>query len=221
MRRLLLLIVMGLAFPALLISRSKAKKFEWADRIHLARLWSGIVLRFAKTLVKVRNENLIPLENGYTFAANHMGKYDTTVLMAANPLDARFFVSKTEPWPYLKGFWVLTESVRFTPQTLEDEAIHVSQLLSKQNNVTIYTRDLNGKVMDVRQLNGAYLSKTAIIPVAMLNTAGIARRRQRVLVSFCTPLHYEEYGEWTPETTLREIETRIQTELTALLGTNN
>lgn len=221
MRRLLLLFVMGLAYPALLISRSKAKKFEWADRIHLARLWSGIVLRFAKALVKARNENLIPLENGYTFAANHAGKYDTSVLMAVNPLDARFFVSKTEVWPYLKSFWALTESIRFTPESLEDDAIHIGQLLSKQNNVTIFTRDLKGQAVDVRQLNGAYLSKTAIIPVAMSNTAGIAKKRQRVIVSFCTPIHFEEYGDWTPETTLREIENRIQIELATLQGSNN
>lgn len=221
MRRLFLWLFMGLAYPALLISRSKAKKYELADRMHLARLWSDIVLRNAKALVKVLNENLIPLENGYTFAANHTGKYDATVLMAANPLDSRFFVATTEPWPYLKSFWALTESVRYTPQTLEDQAIQVSQLLRQNQNITLFLRDQNGRAADLRQLNGAYLSKTAIIPVALVNTAGIAKRRQRVVVSFGTPLHYEEYGEWAPEKTQQEIENRIAAEIDAHAGKKN
>lgn len=221
MRRLILGIIMILAYPALWISRSKAKKFDLAERIHLARLWSEIVLRFAKALIKVRNENLIPLENGYTFVANHVSKYDTTVLMAANPLDARFFVSEHEPWPYLKGFWALTESIRYTTQTLEDEAIRVGQLLNQKHNFTLFTRDQKGQTADIRQLNGAYLSKTAIIPVALVNTSGIAKKRQRVIVSFCTPIHYEEYGEWTPEITQNEIESRIEAEIAALAGKSN
>lgn len=221
MRRLFLMLFMGLAYPALLISRSKAKKYELADRMHLARLWSDIVLRNAKTHVKVLNENLIPLENGYTFAANHASKYDATVLMASNPLDARFFVSTVEPWPYLKSFWTLTESLRYTPETVEDQAIQVSQLLSQQQNITLFLRDLNGQSSDLRQLNGAYLSKTAIIPVALINTSNIAKRRQRVVVSFGTPLHYEEYGEWTPEKTQQEIENRIAAEMAAHAGKKN
>ena len=221
MRRLILWIVMVLAFPALLISQTKAKKFDWPDRLHLARLWSGIVLRFAKAYVKVRNENLIPLENGYTFVANHLGKYDASVLLAANPLDARFFVLSSEPWPYLKGFWSLTESIRFTESSLEDEAIRVGQLLRQQSNFMLFLQDVKGQVVDLRQFNGAYLSKTAIIPVALINTANIAKKRQRVMVSFCTPLHFEEYGDWSPEMTVREIEKRIQAEINAYQGTKN
>jgi 1-acyl-sn-glycerol-3-phosphate acyltransferase len=204
---------MSIAWPALLISRLKSKTFDLQERLHLARLWSGIVLRFSKAYVKVRNENLIPLENGYSFVANHVGKHDLTVLMASNPLDAPFMVSKDEKWPYLSGFWDLCESIRFTPESLENDAIVAGQRLSNHQNLMMFLQELNGQRVDVKQFNGAYLTKTAIIPVALINTERVARKKTKVIVSFCTPLHFEEYGEWTPEVLHHEIESRIQTEI--------
>jgi 1-acyl-sn-glycerol-3-phosphate acyltransferase len=213
MRRIIVWISMTIAWPALQISRLKSKAFDLQERLHLARLWSGMVLRFSKAYVKVRNENLIPLENGYSFIANHVGKHDLTVLMASNPLDAHFMVSKQEKWPYLSGFLSLCEAIRFTPESLENDAIDAGQRLANHQNLMMLLHDLNGISVDVKQFNGAYLSKTAIIPVALINTERVARKKVKVTVSFCTPLHFEEYGEWTPEALLHEIETRIQTEI--------
>ena len=215
MRRLIVWISMTIAWPALQISRLKSKAFDLQERLHLARLWSGMVLRFSKAYVKVRNENLIPLENGYTFVSNHVGQHDLTVLMASNPLDAQFMVSQHEKWPYLSGFWRLCESIRFTPESLESDAIEAGQRLANQQNLMMLLQDLKGQHVDVKQFNGAYLTKTAIIPVALINSERVARKKAKVIVSFCTPLHYEEYGDWTPEALHREIEARIQTEIAA------
>lgn len=215
MRRIIVWVIMTLAWPALQISRLKSKAFDLQERLHLARLWSGMVLRFSKAFVKVRNENLIPLENGYTFAANHVGKYDLTVLMASNPLDAQFMVAQTEKWPYLGGFWTLSEAIRFTSESLENDAISASQRLSNHQNLMILLNDLSGKAVDFKQFNGSYLTKTAIIPVALINAEYVARKKSKVFVSFCTPIHFEEYGEWTPEVLHREIEARINAEIAA------
>lgn len=215
MRALIVWFMMTLAWPALLISRLKSKAFDLPERLHLARLWSGMVLRFSKAHIKVLNENLIPLENGYTFAAKHTGAYDTTVLMASNPLDASFFVSKSEKWPYLNGFWSLTESIRFTSQSVDSDAVEAGQRLSKQQNLMIYINDLKGQLVDLKQLNASYLTKTAIIPVALVHTERVARRKVKALVSFCTPIHFEEYGEWTPQALCEEIDARISAEINA------
>lgn len=215
MRRIIVWIIMTMAWPALQISCLKSKAFDLQERLHLARLWSGMVLRFSKAYVKVRNENLIPLENGYSFVANHAGKHDLSVLMASNPLDAQFMVSKQVKWPYLSGFFNLSESIRFTPESLESDSIDAGQRLANHQNLMMLLQDLNGNRVDVKQFNGAYLTKTAIIPVALINAERVARRKAKVFVSFCTPLHFEEYGEWTPEMLHHEIESRIQSEITS------
>ena len=213
MRALIVWVMMTLAWPALFISRLKSKAFDLPERLHLARLWSGMVLRFSKAHIKVLNENLIPLENGYTFATKHVSAYDATVLMASNPLDTSFFVSKTERWPYLNGFWSLTESIRFTPQTVESDAVEAGQRLNRQQNLMLFINDLKGNPVDLKQFNAAYLTKTAIIPVALIRAEKVGRKKVKALVSFCTPLHFEEYGEWTPDALYREIETRITAEM--------
>lgn len=215
MRALIIGVMMTLAWPALLISRLKSKAFDLPDRLHLARLWSGMVLRFAKTHVKVLNENLIPLENGYTFVAKATGPYDATVLMASNPLDASFFVEKSVKWPYMKGFWALTESVRFTPESVENDAVEIAQRLKHQQNVMMLLTDRSGQTVDLKQFNAAYLTKTAIIPVAFIHTERVGRKKTKAVVSFCTPLHFEEYGEWTPHVLKDEIDARISAEISA------
>lgn len=193
--------------------RLKRRRLSEADRhekFALAQTWAKLVLRLAKVQIDVRHQNLIPLEDGYTFVAMRESKDDGVILLAANPLEFGFFAPQTDPYPWIKPYLALIDSIRYTKDSVDDDLIAMSQALKHQSNYVLFMPESDAGYPSASLLDAAYLSKTAIIPVAIQGSFSMMRfGKHRVTVSFCMPLHYEEYGSNKPQQTLDEIRVRI------------
>jgi len=213
-KRLLVFLKLFFILPTMFFTRYHARNIGLDGKIKIARIWSNFILATASARVVIRNTNLIPLEDGYTFISNHTSKYDGLILLAANPLDFSFFIHQDEKLPYMTPFLKLIESIRYTSASKLDDLILMSQGLSQHKNYHLYIENLDQKRAETSELDAAFLTKTAIIPVAISNTKSIMRFGfHKLTVSFCTPLHYEEYASYGVEKTLNEIKSRIDTEL--------
>lgn len=191
--------------------RLKRRRLSDADRhekFKLAQAWARLILKLANAKVEVQHTNLIPLEDGYTFVVKRECKDDGVVLLASHPLDFSFFVSEDTPLSFIKPYLSLIGSVRYTKDSVDDDLIAMGHDLKHRRNFVVFLQEgYPGSSL----LDAAYLSKTAIIPVAIQGSSPMMRfGKHRVTVSFCLPLHYEEYGQYRPQQTLYEIKARIE-----------
>ncbi len=214
MKRFFVFIKMFFVLPTMFFSRKRAKEEPLLERIQLTKIWVKYILNNAAVKVKVQNTNLIPLEDGYTFISNHESKYDGHLLLAANPLNFSFFVNAHEHLPYMTPYLELIDSYRYNIDSRDDYLIGMSQNLNQHKNFHLFLEDLDHQALSSSQLDAAYISKTAIIPVAIKNSKSFMKfGHHHIGVTYCTPLHYEEYGTLSAEETLKEIRTRIEIEL--------
>lgn len=214
MKRFFVFLKMIFVLPSIVISRKKAKDEPFVYRILLTKKWASIILKITKAKISVKNTNLIPLEDGYTFISNHDSKYDGLVALYANPLNFSFFVTAFERLPYMSSYFELTDSYRYNRDSKDDYLVSMSQNLLKHRNYHLFFEDIDHQALSPSQLDAAYISKTAIIPVAIKNSKSIMKLgKHQIVVSYCTPLHYEEYGSLSSESTLLEIKNRIEFEL--------
>lgn len=214
MKRFFVFLKMMLVLPSITYSRRQAKSESYLTRLGLTKKWSAFILKRLKVNLIVRNTNLIPLEDGYTFISNHNDKYDGHVLLVANPLNFSFFITMFERLPYMTSYFELIDSYRYSKESMDDDLISMSQNLHKNRNFHLFLEDLDHQALNLSQLDAAYISKTAIIPVAIKNSESIKKLgKHKIEVSYCTPLHYEEYGSLSAESTLKEIRSRIEYEL--------
>lgn len=214
MKRFFIFIKLIFVAPTMFFTRFHTKKLEFDGKFHITRVWANFLIRNAAVKIEVKNTNLIPLEDGYTFISNHDSKYDGIFMIAGNPLDFSFFVNAKTRLPYMTAFLKHIDSVFFTNETLEDDLIKMSQGLLHSHNFHLFLNDLKGSDAPATLLDAAYLTKTAIIPVAIKNARSMMKfGHHKITVSFCTPLHFEEYGTLDPIKTLSEIRKRIDIEL--------
>jgi len=214
MKRFFLFLKMILVLPSLYFSSLKAKKLNFEERAHIAQIWSQRILKKASVHLHVSNTNLIPLEDGYTFISNHSSKYDGILLLAANPLKVSFFISSQERLPYMTKYLELIDSIKYNFDSRDDYLVKMSQDLRHQKNFHLYIEDLKHHLLSSSQLDAAYISKTAIVPVAIKNSKSLMKfGKHKIEVSYCTPLHFEEFGHLSAEDTLNEIKTSIVNEL--------
>lgn len=210
MKRFFIFTKMMFVYPAMLLSRLQSRKLGFDGRFHLARTWASFIIGNAAIKLAVKNANLIPLEDGYTFISNHDSKYDGIFLLSGHPLDFSFFIEDTERVPYMTSFLKSIDSILTCPQTRDDDLIKMSQGLRQKRNYQLFLKDLTPNDAQAVLLDAAYLSKTAIIPVAIRNSKSFMKfGHQRISLDFCTPLHYEEYGSQTNQNTLNEIKNRL------------
>lgn len=214
MKRIFLFIKMIFVQPTLFFTRFHSKKLGFDGRFQIARTWSRFIIGNCAVKLEVKNAHLIPLEDGYTFISNHPSKYDGIFMMAGQPLDFSFFIQAKTRMPYMTPFLSHIDSIFYTKDSLDDDLITMSQNLSAQHNYHLFLSDLGEGDTGANILDAAYLSKTAIIPVAIKNAGSLMKWGHHVItISFCTPLHYEEYGALSPQNTLNEIKKRLTTEL--------
>ena len=214
MKRFFIFIKILFVLPTMLFTRLHSRKMPLDGRFHLARTWAAFIIRNAAVTVKAENTNLIPLEDGYTFISNHDSKYDGLFLLASNPLDFSFFVKAKERLPYMTPFLKHIDSILFTKESRDDDLIRMSQALKAHRNYHLFLESTEENDTGAIMLDAAYLSKTAIIPVAIKNGKSLMKLgHHQITVSFCTPLHYEEYGSLKPIDTLNEIKQRIKSSL--------
>jgi len=129
-------------------------------------------------------------------------------------LDFSFFVREKSRLPYMTAFLKLIDTIFYSPTTVADDLITMSQKLTQKHNFHLFISDPKEGSVSSDLLNAAYLSKTAIIPVAIRNAKSVMKfGLNTITVSFCTPLHFEEYGPLDPKDTLGEITKRIENEL--------
>lgn len=212
MKRFFVFIKMIFVYPTMFFSRLHSRNLEIADKHQISKIWANFIIRNTAVHLDVKNIHLIPLEDGYTFVSKHNNKYDGLVVLAAQPLVFSFFIDSEERIPYMTAFLDLIESIRVKLNTKEDDLIKMSQGLLKNRNYHVFIRD--GEQADSSLLNAAYLSKTAIVPVALKNVNLLMKfGYQKITVAFCTPLHFEEYGSYGSDETLKEIMNRLNTEL--------
>jgi 1-acyl-sn-glycerol-3-phosphate acyltransferase len=214
MKRFFVFLKMIFVLPSMVYSRKQALKEPYLDRIELTKKWARIILKKYKVKINVKNTNLIPLEDGYTFISNHESKFDGLLLLSANPLNFSFFVNAHERLPYMNSYLELSDSYRYNRDSRDDFLISMSQNLLKHKNYHLFFEDTDHQALSPSQLDAAYISKTAIIPVAIRNSKSVIKfGRHMIEVIYCTPLHYEEYGALSAQSTLQEIKTRIELEL--------
>jgi hypothetical protein len=196
--------------PTMALSRLQSKKLGFDGRFHLARTWASFIIGNAAVKLAVRNVNLIPLEDGYTFISNHDSKYDGLFLLSGHPLDFSFFLEKPDHLPYMTSFLKAIDSIMSSPQTRDDDLIKMSQGLKQKRNYHLFLNDLTPNDTQAYLLDAAYLTKTAIIPVAIKNSKSFMKfGHQQISLVFCTPIHYEEYGSSTNQSTLNEVKNRL------------
>jgi hypothetical protein len=214
MKRLFLFIKMVFVQPTMFFSRLHAKKLGFDGRFQIARTWAKFIIGNSAVKLEVKNTHLIPLEDGYTFISNHSSKYDGIFLLAGQPLDFSFFVSYKTRLPYMTPFLSFIESLLTTKHSEDDDLIRMNHGLRSQHNYHLFLTDLQEGETGTNRLDAAYLSKTAIIPVAIKNAGSFMKfGHQVVTLSFCTPLHFEEYGNQPPAVTLNDIKQRLKIEL--------
>jgi len=214
MKRVIVFIKMIFVLPSIAYSKRQVNDESYSNRLELTKKWARSILKRFKVTIDVRNTNLIPLEDGYTFVSNHDNKYDGLVLLVANPLNFSFFLNAYERLPYMTSYLELTESYIYNRDSKDDYLIAMSQNLIKHKNYHLFIEDTDHQPLSASQLDAAYISKTAIIPVAIKNSKSIMKfGKHKIVVSYCTPLHYEEYGSLSAESTLKEIRNRIEHEL--------
>ncbi len=210
MKRFFIFIKLIFVSPAMALSRLQSKKLGFDGRFHLARTWAAFIIGNAAVKLAVKNVNLIPLEDGYTFIANHDSKYDGLFLLSGHPLDFSFFLENADRLPYMTSFLKAIDSILSTPQTRDDDLIKMSQGLKQKRNYQLFLKDLTLDEPHAYLLDAAYLTKTAIIPVAIKNAKSFMKfGHQQISLVFCTPLHFEEYGSLTTQSTLNEIKNRL------------
>lgn len=214
MKRFILFIKLIFILPFMFFSRQHAQKLNFEERIKITKIWVNDILKKANVKVLVTNTHLIPLEDGYTFVSNHESKYDGLLVLSANPLNFSFFIDTNERLPYMTPFLDLIDSIRYNIDTRDDYLIKMSQDLHKHKNFHLYIENLNQELLSSALLDASYISKTAIVPVAIKNSKSFMKfGHQKIEVSYCTPLHFEEFGNLSADTTLKEIKTRILREL--------
>ena len=214
MKRFFNFIKLVFVAPTMFFTRLHSNKLDFEGKFHLTRIWANFILRGLSVRIKVKNANLIPLEDGYTFISNHDSNYDGLLMISANPLDFSFFVKEKTRLPYMTAFLKLIDTIFYSTATIADDLIAMSQKLSQKHNFHLFINDPKEASISSDLLNAAYLSKTAIIPVAIRNAKSIMKfGLNTITVSFCTPLHFEEYGPLSPRDTLTEITKRIENEL--------
>ena len=214
MKRLFLFIKMIFVQPTMYFTRLHAKKLGFDGRFQIARTWARFIIGNCAVKLDVKNTHLIPLEDGYTFISNHESKYDGIFLLAGQPLDFSFFIAAKTRLPYMTPFLRFIDSILTTSDSKDDDLIKMNHGLRTQHNFHLFLSDLEEGESESSLLDAAYLSKTAIIPVAIKNAGSLMKFGHRVVtVSFCTPLHFEEYGNQPPLVTLNDIKQRLKTEL--------
>ncbi len=213
MKRFFIFIKMIFVYPTMFFSRLHSRGLDLSDKHQISKIWANFIIRNAAVHLEVKNTHLIPLEDGYTFISKHNDKYDGLIILAAQPLVFSFFIDQKERLPYMTAFLECIESIRFSIKPQEDDLILMSQGLIKKRNYHVFINE--DEQSNASILNAAYLSKTAIIPVAIKNAKSLMKfGYQRITVAYCTPLHFEEYGAWSAEDTLKEIKFRLNSELT-------
>lgn len=214
MKRFFLFIQMIFILPSMAFSSLQTKKLNFEERILITKRWAHRILNKSSVNLLVTNTNLIPLEDGYTFISNHESKYDGIIVLAAHPLDVSFFINVHERLPYMMRFLELIDAIRYNFDSRDDYLIKMSQDLHHHKNFHLYMEDLGHHLLSSSQLDASYISKTAIVPVAIKNSKSLLKfGRHKIEVSYCTPLHFEEFGHLSAEETLKEIKTRIDSEL--------
>jgi len=214
MKRFFIFLKLIFVMPTMFFTQLHSKKLGFDGRVHISRIWANFIIRNAAIRLDVKNVNLIPLEDGYTFISNHESGYDGLLMLSSNPLDFSFFVKEKTRLPYMTAFLKLINSIFYTSSTVDDDLITMSQRLTRKENFHLFINERKDDEFPNFLLDAAYLSKTAIIPVAIRNARSIMKfGHHTIIVSFCTPLHFEEYGSLDPKDTLNEIRKRIQSEL--------
>ena len=214
MKRFFIFIKLIFVVPTMFFTRLHSKKLDFSGRFQITRIWANFIVRNAAVRLDVKHVNLIPLEDGYTFISNHDSNYDGLLMIAGNPLEFSFFVKEKSRLPYMTPFLKHIDSIFYSPETVDDDLIKMSQELKRSHNFHLFLNDLKEESTPNYFLDAAYLSKTAIIPVAIRNTRSLMKfGHHKMTISFCTPLHYEEYGSWDPKDTLTGIKQRIESEL--------
>ncbi len=214
MKRFIVFLKLIFVLPTMFFTRLHLRKSNLEGKLQITKIWANYILRSASVRLEIENTNLIPLEDGYTFISNHPSKYDGLFILAANPLTFSFFIPIFEKLPYMTPFLKMIESIRYTAVSQQDDLIFMSQELSKHRNFHLYVDDLIGNEVDSSILDAAFLTKTAIIPVAISNAKSMMKLGfHKIKISYCTPLHYEEYGSLGARTTIEEIKTRINNEI--------
>lgn len=173
----------------LFFSSLHAKKQPMKIRYQLFAMWSISFLKFARTKVKTKNQNYVPLKDGMLYILKQTSSIDESMLALSVPSPISFILEKPKRFWFVSLSWMKLMSSAILTKQLNPDIFNQSD-----NLVYIYDHK-HGINKAVIQL--ATAAKLPIICIVANNANHVldqqVKSKVEVVVEFALPLVYEEY----------------------------
>lgn len=212
MKHIILFIKMIIYYPSIKLSALHIRKDDFELNQMSAKTWAALILKLVKVKSEIRHVNHIPLEDGFIFIAHHNNPYDSLLLLSLFPINISFILDEKTKIPFLSNWFKRILTLRISSNyDFVKNVDEVENRMIYSGNLIVYSNQLERLNCLNEFIDYAYYTKKTLIPLSLINTRDIMRKRgyYKTLVDIGLPLHYEEYQSMSKEDCIKEIESRI------------
>ncbi len=212
MKHIILFIKMIIYYPSIKLSALHIRKDDFELNQMSAKTWAALILKLVKVKSEIRHVNHIPLEDGFIFIAHHNNPYDSLLLLSLFPINISFILDEKTKIPFLSNWFKRILTLRISSNyDFVKNVDEVENRMIYAGNLIVYSNQLERLNCLNEFIDYAYYTKKTLIPLSLINTQDIMRKRgyYKTLVDIGLPLHYEEYQSMSKEDCIKEIESRI------------
>ena len=212
MKHIILFIKMIIYYPSIKLSALHIRKDDFELNQMSAKTWAALILKLIKVKSEIRHVNHIPLEDGFIFIAHHNNPYDSLLLLSLFPINISFILDEKTKIPFLSNWFKRILTLRISSNyDFVKNVDEVENRMIYAGNLIVYSNQLERLNCLNEFIDYAYYTKKTLIPLSLINTQDIMRKRgyYKTLVDIGLPLHYEEYQSMSKEDCIKEIESRI------------
>ncbi len=212
MKHIILFIKMIIYYPSIKLSALHIRKDDFELNQMSAKTWAALILKLVKVKSEIRHVNHIPLEDGFIFIAHHNNPYDSLLLLSLFPINISFILDEKTKIPFLSNWFKRILTLRISSNyDFVKNVDEVENRMIYAGNLIVYSNQLERLNCLNEFIDYAYYTKKTLIPLSLINTQDIMRKRgyYKTLVDIGLPLHYEEYQSMSKENCIKEIESRI------------
>ena len=199
-------------YPSIKLSALHIRKDDFELNQMSAKTWAALILKLIKVKSEIRHVNHIPLEDGFIFIAHHNNPYDSLLLLSLFPINISFILDEKTKIPFLSNWFKRILTLRISSNyDFVKNVDEVENRMIYAGNLIVYSNQLERLNCLNEFIDYAYYTKKTLIPLSLINTQDIMRKRgyYKTLVDIGLPLHYEEYQSMSKEDCIKEIESRI------------
>jgi 1-acyl-sn-glycerol-3-phosphate acyltransferase len=197
----------------------KVEPLSFHERFKLLQSSCIELLKALKVELSITLPDELNLDQAYYLVSNHQGTFDPILLVASSPV-AHSFISKVEnlKLPIIGQWGRLIEFITFNRDDFNENVSMLRQatrFLKEGKSLLVFPEGTRSKS---NQLNAfkvgaflpAYMSKSAILPVAMVN-AYTLKHRKKITIHYGQPIAYEAYKDLSYEDLSEQLHQSIQT----------